>query len=220
MCAKSDSVVLFSGGLDSTVLLADEIARGHHPYAVSVMYGQRHVVELTAARKITDRLQVPHVVVEIPNLRAVLRGSSQTDDVPVPDGHYAAENMKATVVPNRNMILLSVALAAAVGADIRRVVYAAHAGDHTIYPDCRPEFVQAMKDAASRCDFNPIALDAPFVFNTKAEIVRRGQQIGAPLHLTWSCYKGGGVHCGKCGTCQERIEAFALAGVPDPTVYA
>ncbi len=150
----------------------------------------------------------------------MLGGSSLTDPaVDVPLGHYEAENMKATIVPNRNMVFLAVATAWAISQKAQYIAYAAHSGDHAIYPDCRPEFADAMAQAIKLADWHPVELLRPFVSKTKAEIVKLGQELGVPYQWTWSCYQGGSVHCGACGTCIERREAFALAGVPDPTEY-
>lgn len=215
------TVVCFSGGLDSTVLLYYlKYRRNHVVRALSVDYGQRHRKELDAARDITGLLEVPHFVADLSGLRPILSGSSQTDDaVPVPEGHYAEESMKATVVPNRNMLLLSVAGMWAVSSKSKFVAYAAHAGDHAIYPDCRGEFSAAMTAALALCDWEAISLITPFLSKTKASIVHQGYELGVPFARTWSCYKGGEKHCGKCGTCVERREAFKDAGVIDPTEY-
>jgi len=138
----------------------------------------------------------------------------------VPAGHYTNETMKLTVVPNRNMIMLSVAIGWAVSGKADAVAYAAHAGDHTIYPDCRPAFIEAIRQAAALCDWHRVELLTPFVGKTKRDIVRLGAELDVPFGQTWSCYVGGEVHCGRCGTCVERREAFKSAGVDDPTVYA
>ncbi|NBQ03100.1 MAG: 7-cyano-7-deazaguanine synthase, partial [Opitutae bacterium] len=135
------------------------------------------------------------------------------------EGHYAEESMKSTVVPNRNMILLALAGGHALSLGFDTIAYAAHAGDHTIYPDCRPEFADAMDTALSLADWNTLSLHRPFVDMTKSDLVSLGAELDAPLHLTWSCYAGNEIHCGKCGTCVERKEAFALAKIPDPTKY-
>lgn len=216
----SNYIVIHSGGLDSTVLLYRLKAMGHEVKALSVNYGQRHVLELRAASKICECLGIEHKFADLRGIQHLLSGSSQTsNDIEVPQGHYAAENMKLTVVPNRNMIMLSIAIGWAVSTKADIVAYAAHAGDHTIYPDCRPEFAQAMAHAAALCDWHEVELERPFICNTKAEIVTYGAALGVPFELTYSCYRGHPVHCGKCGTCVERIEAFQLAGVPDPTQY-
>ena len=213
-------VLLYSGGLDSSVLLYDLKSKGHTLHALSVVYWQRHSRELEAAKAICSRLEVSHQILDVSSLRDVLSGNSQTDlSVEVPEGHYTEESMKLTVVPNRNMIFLSLALAAAISKKFDGVAYAAHGGDHAIYPDCRPEFVEAMQKAAALCDWHHVELHAPYVQMSKAEIVKRGIQLDVPFDLTWSCYKGKGQHCGKCGTCVERREAFALNQIDDPTSY-
>lgn len=220
--AEKRVVVVASGGLDSTVLAYQMKAEGHEVIALSVNYNQRHAKELKRAALLMAGLGVMHRVANLVDVgRTLLRGSSQTSpNIAVPYGHYTDASMKATVVPNRNMLLLSLALATAVQEGADRVVYGAHAGDHAIYPDCRPEFVAAMQQAAGLCDWMPIRLDAPFVTMTKSEIVQRGAELKVPMGKTWSCYEGGLVHCGRCGTCVERLEAFAGCSVPDPTVYA
>lgn len=213
------TVVVLSGGLDSTVLLHHILDTEGAAAAVSINYGQRHSRELAYATMTCRRLNVDHSVVDLSPLRAVLGRSSQTSDVPVPEGHYAEETMKQTVVPNRNMILLSVAIARAVSIGAERVAYGAHSGDHAIYPDCRPEFVDAMRQAAALCDWSPVDIVAPFVGLTKAEVVAMGNALGVRFDLTWTCYKGQTVHCGRCSTCVERLEAFDLCGLVDPTPY-
>lgn len=214
------ALVLFSGGLDSTVLAAQLLADGIETRLLSIDYGQRHAKELQQAEKIADALGLPHRILRLPDLGPLLGGSSLTDDqVELPEGHYAEESMKATVVPNRNMILLALAGGHALSIGFDTIAYAAHAGDHTIYPDCRPEFADAMEKALGLADWQNLNLHRPFVNFSKEELVRKGNELGAPLELTWSCYAGREKHCGKCGTCVERKEAFALAKVEDPTEY-
>lgn len=218
------TVVVFSGGLDSTVLLYHLIDRGDRVAALSVDYGQRHRKELHFAAATVQRLGVEHAVADLSALRPLMRSqlalSSQVDDVvPVPEGHYAEESMKQTIVPNRNMLLLAAAGAWAISRRADLVAYAAHAGDHAIYPDCREEFVVALDAALRLADWHPVRIARPFVHWTKAGIVERGAALGVPFAETWSCYKGGAKHCGKCGTCYERREAFQHAGVLDPTEY-
>jgi 7-cyano-7-deazaguanine synthase len=213
-------VVLFSGGLDSTTALYERLALGDSIQALGIHYGQRHKRELAAAAKIAERIKVPFQVVDLSALRPLISGNSQTDStVPVPHGHYTEENMKATVVPNRNMIMLSIAMGFAISLKFDGVAYAAHTGDHTIYPDCRPEFVQGMQAVAKLCDWHSLEIITPFLQSSKADIVRAGVKLQVPFEDTWSCYEGGDLHCGKCGTCVERKEAFLLAKVPDPTKY-
>lgn len=214
--------VVCSGGLDSVSLahlMADE---NRLTRLISFDYGQRHRKELDCAAACAVRLQVPHHVIDLRSVGAALTGSALTDDVDVPDGHYAEETMKTTIVPNRNAIMLTIAfgLAAAQGDDA--VAAAIHSGDHFIYPDCRPGFAKAF-DAMQRAaldGYADIVLDTPFVHSSKAEIVAQGARVATPFAETWSCYKGGKMHCGRCGTCVERREAFHLAGIADPTDYS
>jgi 7-cyano-7-deazaguanine synthase len=214
------ALVLFSGGLDSTVLASQLKAEGAETRLLSIDYGQRHARELKRAEQIAQALELPDQVLRLPDLGPFLGGSSLTDaKVELPEGHYAEESMKATVVPNRNMILLALAGGHALSIGFDTIAYAAHAGDHTIYPDCRPEFADAMETALGLADWEKLSLHRPFVHLSKTDLVKKGAELDAPLHLTWSCYAGREIHCGKCGTCVERKEAFALAKIPDPTEY-
>lgn len=219
-------VLIYSGGLDSTVLLYDLLTKAQAVDCVSIDYGQRHARELSAAKAITTRERLRHDLVHINNL--VLSSSSQTNrDKDVPRGHYEDESMKLTVVPNRNMMMLSVAAALAIDRGYDNIAYAAHAGDHAIYPDCRDTFIVGMQAALNFCHYTPVNLHAPFTGRTKADIVRLGARLRVPFADTWSCYDPQEVecydkliHCGACGTCTERREAFKLAEVEDPTRYA
>jgi 7-cyano-7-deazaguanine synthase len=208
--------------MDSTTLLYELRASGHGILAIGFDYGQRHRKEVVAARILAMQAEISYTLVNLAELgRLIGSGSALVDrGIPVPDGHYASDSMKATVVPNRNMIMLAIATGYAITHKAEAVAYAAHAGDHTIYPDCREEFADHLGKAVALCDWNPIQLLRPFVGLTKAEIVTRGAQLGVPYEQTWSCYRGEQVHCGICGTCTERKEAFANSGVPDPTIYA
>jgi len=212
-------ILIYSGGLDSTTLLYHLRGGGHELRCLGIDYGQRHGRELDSANDICQRLDVPFRREDLRSIQPLLAGSALTDSVPVPHGHYTAESMKQTVVPNRNMIMLAVAIGWAVSLKFDAVAYAAHAGDHAIYPDCRPEFIETMDRAAGLCDWHRVHIERPFVNKTKTDIVQLGAQLGVPFELTWSCYEGVMRHCGKCGTCVERPEAFALAGVIDPTDY-
>lgn len=217
-------VAVMSGGLDSTTMGYVLRQEGHELHALSFDYGQRHRKELDYARAIAADLSAPWDLVDLhaAGVTRFLAGSALTDaTVAVPEGHYADESMRATVVPNRNAMMLTIAccLAGGIGADA--VAFAVHAGDHPIYPDCRPEFVRAF-EAMEKLAMEGMAhlrILAPFVHLTKDAIVKTGAEHGVPFEKTWSCYKGGQLHCGRCGTCYERREAFLLAGVPDPTVY-
>lgn len=217
------AIAIVSGGMDSVTLVEMLHSRGYDLHLVSFDYGQRHKKELVFAAQAAERLGARHTVVDLSGVGALLTGSALTDDIAVPEGHYAEETMKVTVVPNRNAIMLAVAygLAVAEGAEI--VATAVHAGDHFIYPDCRPAFVEAFDTmerlAVEGFGCERLRLHAPFVDIPKAQIVKIGAYLGVPYEATWSCYKGGDVHCGKCGTCVERREAFHLANVPDPTEY-
>jgi len=220
---KPNAIVLLSGGVDSSTLLYQLAYEDYDVTALSVDYGQRHVRELAAAEAVAHRAGVPlmHTAVgrALAPLFAMANSSQVGRQVAVPFGHYAAETMKATIVPNRNMLLLSIAGALAEAIDARVIAYAAHAGDHPIYPDCRPEFYASLNEAFGHATEGRVALVAPFGRITKADIVARAHVLRVPLALTYSCYMGGEQHCGRCGTCVERREAFQLAGVDDPTRY-
>jgi len=215
-------VVLLSGGIDSTVLMYSLIAN-YEVYPLSVSYGQRHGKELVAAGKVCaargDWLLGRWKRLNLNVLRDLLP-STLTDVGEIPKGHYEDESMKQTVVPNRNMILLALAAGYAEGLGASYVAYAAHSGDHAIYPDCRPEFVESVSETMKLGTGGKVKLIEPFTYKSKADIVALGRKLNVPLNLTWSCYVGGDVHCGRCGTCIERKEAFKLAGVIDPTKYA
>lgn len=216
------TVVVASGGIDSTAAMALYAARRHDLTAVTIDYGQRHRREIDAAAAVAAHYGADHVVADLAGLGALLFGSALTSpEVDVPLGHYAAPSMAATVVPNRNAILANVAAGIAVARKADAVVLGVHAGDHPVYPDCRPEFIAALNEsvAAATAGYHTPRVEAPFVWWSKTEVVALGAALGAPLGLTWSCYQGGDVHCGECGTCVERREAFALAEVTDPTVY-
>lgn len=219
------AVTVISGGMDSTVLAYQLREEGWDLRLLSFNYGQRHARELDSARLIAEKLGAPHDVADLRPVGALLTGSALTDDaVDVPEGHYTDSSMRSTVVPNRNAIFASVAIGVAVADGAQAVALGVHAGDHPIYPDCRPEFVDALQRLAIVANDGFIApgfqVLTPMVNWSKADIAQRGYELGVPLADTWSCYKGGDLHCGRCGTCVERREAFELAGVPDPTVYA
>ena len=213
-------IAVVSGGLDSVVLAHKLAAEGHDLLLLSVDYGQRHRKELAYAARCAGRLDVEHRVADLRGLAPLLAGSALTDPaVPLPEGHYADESMKATVVPNRNMILASVAAAWAIRARGDAIALGVHAGDHAIYPDCRPAFADALDATLAVCDWHPVRVLRPFIGLGKHDICGLGHRLGVPLAETWSCYAGRDRHCGRCGTCVERREAFELSGVPDPTEY-
>jgi 7-cyano-7-deazaguanine synthase len=217
-------VATVSGGLDSVTLAHSLAAEGHDLVCVSFDYGQRHAKEVAYARACAARLGADHHAVDLRSVGALLTGSALTDPaVVVPEGHYTDASMAVTVVPNRNAIMLAVAVGVAVARQASAVATAVHAGDHTVYPDCRPAFIEAAEREARIANegflTDGFRVLAPFVDVSKAEIVRRGAALGVPFAETWSCYVGAERHCGRCGTCVERREAFVLAGVDDPTVY-
>ncbi|OWV74983.1 7-cyano-7-deazaguanine synthase [Rhizobium sp. R634] len=215
------TIVVCSGGLDSVSLAHRMAAEQQLIGLVSFDYGQRHRKELDFAAKCAARLAVPHHIIDIAAIGGHLSGSALTDNVEVPDGHYAEETMKATVVPNRNAIMLAIAFGLAAAQKADAVAVAVHGGDHFIYPDCRPGFIDAFQQMQNQAldGYASVKLLAPYVDLPKAAIVTDGAKHGTPFAETWSCYKGGNLHCGRCGTCVERREAFHLAGVADPTEY-
>lgn len=216
------TIVICSGGLDS-VSLAHKVAAEHELCGLlSFDYGQRHAKEVEFAAECAKRLGVPYKVVDIRSIGAALGGSALTDDIDVPDGHYAEETMKITVVPNRNAIMLAIGFGMAAAQKADAVAVAVHGGDHFIYPDCRPGFIDAFQTMQNEAldGYANVQLYAPYVNISKAQIVEDGAKHNTPFGDTWSCYKGGDRHCGRCGTCVERREAFHLAGVEDPTDYA
>lgn len=220
MYALSKDLVLFSGGLDSATLLAETAKNGTAVLALTVDYGQRHRRELDSARAIATYYSIDHLVLDLSSWGRLLTGSALTDSrVAVPHGHYAHESMKATVVPNRNATMLSAAAGVAQARGCDRVLTAVHFGDHPIYPDCRPQFIRALARATELATDGAVTIDAPYVGTLKTDIARTTGKLGLPVGLTWSCYEGGDLHCGRCGTCIERIEALHDAGVPDPTIY-
>jgi 7-cyano-7-deazaguanine synthase len=222
--AERLAVAVVSGGLDSTTMAYALRAQGYSLDAVSFDYGQRHRKELRYAEGVAADLEAPWSLIDLhaAGVTGFLSGSALTDQsVTVPDGHYADESMQITVVPNRNAIMLSIACALAVTREAGAVAFGAHTGDHFIYPDCRPEFVRAFEAMVNIAveGLASIEILAPFLGMTKADIVTLGAELHVPFERTWSCYKGGALHCGVCGTCYERREAFALAHVIDPTLY-
>lgn len=213
-----DSVIVVSGGVDSITMLyeyRERIALG-----VSFDYGSNHNArELPFAEMYCKRLGIPHIVIPLDFMPKYFKSSLLQGAEAIPEGNYDDSNMQSTVVPFRNGIMLSIAAGIAESHGLSYVMLANHAGDHTIYPDCRPQFVDAMSAAIEAGTYVGVKVLAPYTQITKTDIVRRGAALGIDYSQTWSCYKGGEKHCGKCGTCRERIEAFHDAGVVDHTVY-
>jgi len=213
------AVVIFSGGMDSFTVLNMAVKQGYEIYALSFNYGQRHKKELDYAARACANLQVQHKIIDISAINELIGGSSLTSDIEVAEGHYAQENMLTTVVPNRNMILLSMAVGYAVSLGASKVFYGAHSGDHAIYPDCRPEFVDKMNDVCAIANYEAVEIVTPFLYQSKIAILKTGLDMGLDYNLTWTCYNGRDLACGKCGACQERLEAFAENGSSDPLEY-
>jgi len=214
-------VVLCSGGMDSVTALY--WARLEHAVVavLSVDYGSKHNArELPFAAAHADKLQLRHEIIRLDFVNRLFTSDLLKSGGAIPEGHYAAENMKQTVVPFRNAIMLSIACGLAESLEADGLVIAAHAGDHTIYPDCREDFMRAMGESMRLGTYAGVQLLRPFIAMTKGQIAAEGTKLGVDFARTWSCYKGGAVHCGQCGTCVERREAFMEAGLADPTVYS
>jgi 7-cyano-7-deazaguanine synthase len=221
---KPKAIAIVSGGLDSVTLAYLLAAEGWSLRLLAYDYGQKHKREVEFARECAQDLGAAFDLVDLRSAGRLLSGSALTEEsIAVPHGHYAAPNMAITVVPNRNAIFLAIAYGAAVAQDAEIVATAVHGGDHFIYPDCRPAFIEAFdamqKQAVEGFGHPRLRLHAPFVHKFKHDIVRIGTDLGVPYEKTWSCYEGDAVHCGQCATCVERKEAFELAGVTDPTEY-
>lgn len=213
-----DCLIVLSGGLDSTTMLYEY--RERIAMAVSFHYGSNHNdKELEFAKMHCQRLGIEHQIIRLPFFKEIFNSSLLEGAEAIPEGNYDEENMKSTVVPFRNGIMLSIAAGIAENNKIQHVMLANHAGDHTIYPDCRPEFVKAMNKAIEAGTWNNVKLLTPYTRLTKATIASHGKMLGLDYSETWSCYKGGEHHCGVCGTCRERKEALQLAGIKDTTIY-
>jgi len=213
-------VVIYSGGMDSFTVLHKAMQQGLTPYALTFDYGQRHIKEIEVARQVCEELGVQHKVIDISAINQLIGGSSLTDSsIDVAQGHYQQENMKSTVVPNRNMILLSLAIGYAVSLGAEQVYYGAHSGDHEIYPDCRPIFVEKMNEVAAVANYEKVEIFSPYLNNNKSGILKDGIKMGLDYSKTWTCYNGREKACGKCGSCVERLEAFTANGIQDPIEY-
>ncbi|MBR4841372.1 MAG: 7-cyano-7-deazaguanine synthase QueC [Paludibacteraceae bacterium] len=213
-----DSVIIVSGGMDSTVMLYEYQER--IALAVSFHYGSNHNdKEIPFAKKHCEKLGIKHITIPLQFMKEYFHSSLLEGAEAIPEGNYDDENMKSTVVPFRNGIMLAIAAGLAENYGLKHVMMANHGGDHAIYPDCRPEFVRGMSDAITAGTYEGISLDAPYTNLTKSDIAAKGKRLGVDFAETWSCYKGGEIHCGKCGTCVERKEALREAGVEDHTIY-
>ncbi len=213
-----DSVIILSGGMDSTTMLYEY--KEHIAIAVSFDYGSKHnAKEIECAKYHCEQLGVKHLIIPLAFMQQYFKSSLLIGGEEIPEGHYADENMKSTVVPFRNGIMLAIAAGIAESNGLKHVMMANHGGDHAIYPDCRPEFVSAMSEAVSAGTYENLTILAPYTDITKTDIAMRGKKLGIDYGKTWSCYKGGEHHCGKCGTCVERKEALRDAGIEDTTIY-
>ena len=214
------AVVILSGGLDSTVLLHYVRKQDYDVYGLSFNYGQRHKKEVEFAKYWGRKLCVEHKIIHLDFMREIAGNSALVDEKKtIPKEEYNSRNQEITVVPNRNMIMVSIGVAWAENLGFNEVFYGPHKNDYSIYPDCRPEFVENVSKTAASATYNHVRVRAPFLKKMKWEIVKIGAELGVDFSQTWSCYEGGEKHCGECATCQERKEAFLKAGISDPTVY-
>lgn len=213
-----DSCIIVSGGMDSITMLYDFkdcIALG-----ISFDYGSNHNgKEIPFAKMHCERLGIKHITIPLDFMHQYFKSSLLEGGDAIPEGHYEEENMKSTVVPFRNGIMLAIAVGLAESNGLKKIYIANHGGDHTIYPDCRPEFIKSFNSASVAGTYEGLTIEAPYTNITKADIAMRGKELGIDYAETWSCYKGGDIHCGKCGTCVERKEALFLAGIEDKTIY-
>jgi 7-cyano-7-deazaguanine synthase len=217
---QEHALVVFSGGMDSSTALWLAIREFNSVSAVSFAYGAKHNArELAAADEICRKLNVPHVKIPLGFIGRFFHSSLLKSGGRIPEGAYNEDNMASTVVPFRNGIMLAAAAGLAEDSGFSAVILGNHSGDHAIYPDCRPEFIGGMTQAIKAGTGGKVRLLSPFCFMTKGQIAALGAELGVDFSLTWSCYNGREKHCGKCGTCRERIDAFREAGLPDPTEY-
>ncbi len=213
-----DSLIVVSGGMDSVTMLYEY--RERIALAVTFDYGSNHAKnEIACASLHCERLGIRHIIIPLDFMHRYFTSSLLQGAEAVPEGRYDAENMASTVVPFRNGIMLSIACGMAESYGLKRVMIANHGGDHTIYPDCREDFIRKMSLAMTAGTDSKVEIFAPYTNISKSDIARHGRMLGLDYSETWSCYKGGEVHCGKCGTCIERKEAMREAGIEDPTVY-
>lgn len=216
---KPKAVLIYSGGMDSFTLLHQVLQEGYDVYPVSFHYGQRHAKELEVAAHVCKSLGLTHQQIDLRAITPLIDQSALTGNQEVPSGDYAADNLAVTIVPNRNMILLSLAVGYAVNIGAKECFYGAHSGDHVIYPDCRPEFVEQMDKLAGLANLEPLRIQAPFLHFSKKDILQRGLEMQLDYSQTWTCYQGKELPCGECSSCRERLAAFAACGLQDPLPY-
>jgi 7-cyano-7-deazaguanine synthase len=219
MVMTEKAVVIYSGGMDSFTVLNKAVFEGLEVYALTFDYGQKHVKEVDFARNVCGAMGIPHKIIDITAINELISGSSLTSNIEVPEGHYADENMKSTVVPNRNMILLSLAVGYATSIKASKVYFGAHGGDHHVYPDCRPDFVKKMNEVCAVANYDFVEVVTPYLTSNKTEILRDGLKMKLDYALTWTCYNGREEACGRCGSCVERLEAFEENQAEDPLAY-
>lgn len=217
-CDMKKSAIILSGGMDSVTLLHDK--KHEIALAITFDYGSNHNArEIECAKWQCEKLGIKHIIIPLAFIKQYFTSSLLQGANAIPDGHYADENMKSTVVPFRNGIMLAIACGIAESNNLTSVLIANHAGDHAIYPDCRQEFITNMSNAMRVGSYIRVSIDAPYTNITKSDIAKIGAKLGVDYSHTYSCYRGGDVHCGKCGTCVERKEAFRDAGIEDLTKY-
>ena len=212
--------LIYSGGSDSYTLLHYALDKGFDVDCLTFNYGQKHVKEIDFAKSVCMEMNLKHTLIDIGDSNTIFGSSSLVDeDNDIPHGSYKEDSMKSTIVPNRNMIFISYAIAYSIANEIDEVWYGAHAGDHFIYPDCRPDFLKSMDTAAGLCDPLKVSIKGPFINLNKGEIFKIGIGLGVDYSKTWTCYEGKEFPCGKCGSCVERLEAFADNQECDPINY-
>jgi len=217
---KEKAIVLLSGGMDSVCALYDSIAKYDVLLTISFDYGSKHNIrEIPYAEYHAKLLNIKHIVIQLSFMEQYFESSLLKGGIDIPEGEYQESNMKQTVVPFRNGIMLSIATGLAESKNCSVIVIGAHADDNAVYPDCREEFIATFSSAATLGTYSKVKVYAPFINMDKAQIAACGKELGVDFSKTWSCYKGEELHCGKCGTCVQRINAFKEAQISDPTTY-
>lgn len=213
-------LVSLSGGMDSVTVLGRAIYEGHRVEAIGFLYGSKHnKYENAAARDVAEYYNIPFILMDLSPVFKGLESNLLLTGGDIPEGHYEAENMRQTVVPGRNGIFTSILAAIAESRKLDEIWLGIHSGDHTIYPDCRPEWYMAMRKAVEVATDGATTLYAPYLEGNKTTIIADGETFNVPYHLTRTCYKDQPLACGKCGACQERLEAFAANNLWDPVRY-